>query len=160
MKLKRWHKIVLFLVVAGAIAGFFVWRWVNKPNPDYKNKKPDMTVEMSAFLKEMAGGDSAVLNKYMEKKHLVSVKGIVQSVKDGATVNLGDSASQAVVQCQIDPRHTDDIKNVKPGDIVSIKGLVAGFQKQDTGDAISDILGEGTSLGTDIIMNFCILENQ
>ena len=160
MKLKKWHKIVLILLLAGAITGYFVWKYINRPNPDMKNVAPKETFTMQALMQKLGNADSATLKKYLNRKYLVAVTGTVKDfmASDSAsTINLGDSTSPGIVQCQLDARHNNDAKGLTPGATVTVKGIVAGIKKQEAGDAISDLLGDAT-LGTDIIMNFCILE--
>ena len=162
MKLKKWHKILLVLLLVGAIAGYFVWKWANKPNPDMKNVTPDETFTMQSLMQKLGNADSATLKKYLNRKYLVSVSGTVKDflASDSAsTINIGDTSSPGIIQCQMDARHNADAKGLKPGDAVTIKGVVAGIKKQEAGDAISELLGEA-SLGTDIILNFCILETK
>lgn len=162
MKLKKWHKILIVLLLAGGITGFFVWKWANKPNPDFKNVQPKEQFTHLAIMQKMGNADSAVLKKYLAEGYLVSVTGPVKAFiasDSAATVNLGDSTSPAIIQCQMDARHNEDVKGLTPGTVVTIKGTIAGIKKQEAGDAISELLGEN-SLGTDIIMNFCILETK
>ncbi|MBL7729333.1 MAG: hypothetical protein JNM68_16685 [Dinghuibacter sp.] len=162
MKLKKWHKILIVLLLAGGITAFFVLKWVNKPNPDFKNVKPKEQFAMQALMQKMNNADSSVLKTYLEEGYLVAVTGPVKAIipsDSAATINLGDSTSPAIIQCQMDARHNNDVKGITPGTMVTIKGTIAGIKKQEAGDAISELLGE-TSLGTDIIMNFCILETK
>jgi hypothetical protein len=162
MKLRKWHKILLVLLLVGGIAGYFVWKWANKPNPDLKNVNPDETFTMQTLIQKLGNADSATLNKYLNPKYLVSVSGTVKhfvASDSAATINMGDSTSPGIIQCQLDARHNADAKGLKPGDAITIKGVVAGIKKQEAGDAISELLGE-SSLGTDIILNFCILETK
>lgn len=160
MKLKKWVKAGLVLLVAGLIAGWFVWRWANKATPDYKNKTPKESYSLQTLMQKF--GDSVVLKKYLDDTYLVSVTGSVKDfvASDSASIiNLGDTTSPGIVQCQMDARHNEDAKAITAGSTVTIKGIVAGIKKQEAGDAISELLGDA-SLGTDVIMNFCILEKK
>jgi preprotein translocase subunit YajC len=160
MRLKKWHKIVLVLIVLGAITAFFVWRWANKPNPNPKNDIPDYSLSAAALVKEFADNDSLAQLKYKDK--LIEVSGIAKKIvpSDSATViNLGDSTSMSVVQCQVDARNNEDAMKVKEGGPVTVKGKLAGFSKQESGDAVGDLLGE-VSTGTDVILNFCSIVNK
>lgn len=163
MKLKKWLKIVLVLLVVGAIAAWFVWRWANQATTDFKNKTPKETFTLQSIMQQLGNADSTTLKKYLDRGYLVSVSGTVKDfiASDSAsTINLGDSTSPAIVQCQMDARHNEEAKGLAPGMQVTIKGVVAGLKKQEAGDAISELLGDDASLGTDIIMNFCILEKK
>lgn len=160
MKLKKWHKIVLALLVVGGIAAWLVWRWANQATPDYKNKAPKETYSLQTLTQKF--GDSITLKKYLDDTYLVAVTGQVKDfvASDSASIiNLGDTTSPGIVQCQMDARHNEDAKSVTPGSTITIKGIVAGIKKQEAGDAISELLGDA-SLGTDVIMNFCILEKK
>jgi hypothetical protein len=162
MKLKKWHKIVLVLLLAGGIAGYLVWKRINQPNKDFKNVAAKETLSMQALMQKLESGDSATLKKYTAEGYLVAVTGTVKSFvasDSSSTINLGDSASRSSIQCQMDTRHNEDAKALTPGTIVTVKGVVAGIKKQESGDAISELLGD-VSLGTDIVMNFCILDTK
>jgi tRNA_anti-like len=162
MKFKKWHKILIVLILAGVIAGYFVWKWANKPNKDYKNVTAKETLTMQALMQQLESGDSATLKKYTTEGYLIAVKGTVKNFiasDSSSTINLGDSTSRGAIQCQMDARHNEDVKALAPGATITVKGVVAGIKKQESGDAISELLGD-VSLGTDIIMNFCILETK
>jgi tRNA_anti-like len=155
MRLKKWHKIVLVLLMLGLITGYFVWRWANKPNPNLKNTKPDFTLSSAALVKEFSENDSLAQRKYLGK--VIEVSGMVKKIvpSDSATViNLGDTTSLSVVQCQVDSRNNEGAATVKEGDLVVIKGKLAGFNKQQSGDAVAELLGD-TNAGTDVVLNFC-----
>jgi flagellar basal body-associated protein FliL len=160
MKLKKWHKIVLVMLAVAGIAGFVVWKVINKKNPSLKNVTPDYTVTMNGLIQEFSANDSAAQQKYLGKVLEVSgtVKKLVNS-DSAAVLNLGDTSSLSVVQCQIDARHNDGVKNIKEGDQVTVKGKLAGFTKQEAGDAVADLLGD-TQAGTDVTLNFCVLVNK
>ena len=160
MKLKRWHKIVLAMLVVAGVAGLVVWKIINKKNPSLKNAAPDYTVTMQGLIQEFSTGDSAAQQKYLGK--VVEVSGTVKKIvasDSAAVLNLGDTSSLSLVQCQIDARHNADVKNIKEGDAVTVKGKLAGFTKPEAGDAVADLLGE-TSAGTDVTLNFCVLVNK
>jgi len=162
MRLKKWHKVVLVLFLVGLAAAYFVWQWANQKTPDFKNKTPKETFTLQSLMQKLGNADSVTLKKYLDRSYLVSVSGTVEEfiASDSAsTINLGDTTSPGIIQCQLDTRHNEDAKGLAPGTMVTVKGIVAGIKKQEAGDAISDLLGE-TSLGTDIIMNFCILETK
>jgi flagellar basal body-associated protein FliL len=155
IKLKKWHKIVLVLLVLGAIAGVLIWKWANKPNPNLKNATPDATVTTAALLKEFSDNDSLAQKKYLGK--VVEVNGIIKKMvasDSAAVLNLGDTTGMSVVQCQLDVRNNADAKTLKEGDMVTVKGKLAGFTRQEADGALAELL-DGAELGTDVVLNFC-----
>jgi hypothetical protein len=159
MKLKKWHKILIVLALVGGTAGFIVWKWANRPVRDFKNVTPKENFTMQTIMQKLGNADSGVLSKYLDRNYLVAVSGKVKDFipsDSAAIINIGDENTPGIIQCQMDARHNEDVAGLHIGDSVIVKGVVAGLKKQEAGDAISELLGDA-SLGTDIVMNFCIL---
>lgn len=139
-------KILLIAIVAIAIGGMLVWKFIiNKSNDDFADVKPSQTFTFEQIM-EQTSSDTASFNKL--KNELVAVNGNLKKItKDEKTITLeiGDSTSMSSIICQCDERHLADLTSLKEGSPISVKGKITGFS--------SDELG----LGNTIEMNFTTL---
>ena len=89
--------------------------------------KADYTVSAPELIHEFAANDRAANNKYREK--IVSVSGAASEVevKSDSTVNIkfADSSGSYII-FSLNKDQYEKVKNIKPGDAVSLKGSCSG----------------------------------
>jgi hypothetical protein len=99
---------------------------------DTAGVKADYTVTASELILEFAANDSAANKKYLEK--IVSVNGAASEVeaKSDSTVNIkfADSTGSYII-FSLEKDQYDKVKNIKPGDAVSLKGSCSGSLYSD-----------------------------
>ncbi len=140
-KKKRWIKpaIIGGLVL---VAGLAVTYWIvaTEKFADTSNRKAAYTVNAIDLIKEFLDNDSAANAKYADK--IITVNGTVSELEspDSTTVNVKfvDSTSGSYIIFAFQEQHLEEGKNLKTGDMVSIKGSCSG-------SIYSDIL-ESTSI--------------
>ena len=141
--------LVLIVLLAGV--GIYGWRAYNRKVTPIKNESPAFTVSSEEIIRQFETGDSAITTKYAGK--LVLVTGITKQVdkdeKGFYTVVLGDTSSMSSVRCAMDSLFAADVNMLQKGQATSIKGMFTGFQKDETG-----------LLGSDIILNRCVIESK
>lgn len=97
--------------------------------------KADYTLAADAMLREFLTNDSAANNKYREK--IIIVNGTVTAVKmlpdSAVNIEFADSTG-SYISFPVEKEHFEEAKNVKPGDMISLKGSCSG-------SLYSDILG-------------------
>lgn len=145
MKLKKWLKVLLVLVLIGAFSTWIVLKYVNTPNIDYSNTKSDINLTYTALLKETKANDTLTVKKYINK--LIAITGPIKEIKNdssGCVLQIGDTTDLSSIVCQMDNRHNSDFKTIKPGQIITIKGKITGANNDEL-------------LGTTVEMNFCVL---
>ena len=140
--------ILLIVLIAVAGAGWYAYTEYNRKNPDFTNRKPDVTIDavklIAAFEKDTASANK----EYVDK--LISVTGYVKKIDaDGnpVVIFLGDSAEMSSVICSMDSTHADKYKDVKTGSQVTLKGQCTGGKTEDL-------------FGTDVTLNRCVVESK
>ncbi len=126
---KRWKKptIIGGLVV---IVGLAVTYWIvaTEKFADTSNRKAAYTVNANDFIKEFLDNNSAANAKYADK--IITVNGTVSELEspDSSTVNVKfvDSTSGSYIIFAFQEQHLEEGKNLKTGDMVSIKGSCSG----------------------------------
>jgi len=122
-------KIVYLLLILAAIGAFIGYRMWNKPHKDIANAKEDFFISASALSKEYNASEESANAKYLEK--VISVSGKVSELQlenaDEPTVALATDAEDKTVQCGFKKEFLNDIKNLKSGDNIKIKGKCDGM---------------------------------
>ncbi len=97
--------------------------------------KAEYTVNATDLLREFTAGDSTANNKYREKIMVVNGTATrVEQLGDSTTtIQLADSTGSYLV-FSFDKDQLEEVKNIKPGDRVSLKGSCSG-------SVYSEILG-------------------
>ena len=112
-----------------AFAGFmFVQKYLEKQTfDDTANVKADFTITAGDLLKEFIANDTATNKKYFDK--MLVVNGNASAVKiladSTSTIKFADSTGSYAI-FSLEKKQFDKIKNIKPGDTVSVKGVCSG----------------------------------
>jgi hypothetical protein len=124
-------KYRFFLVAAlfmAVIVGLYGYGEYNRSLPDTHYMKPAFKLEASTFIKQFETDESKANAKYADKT--ISVHGVahtVQTTDTTATVFLNDGYSGTSVVCQFGRESNEEIKDLKKGDLVTIKGICSGY---------------------------------
>lgn len=125
--------IVLVLIVGG---GYGVWYYINRPVGDLSSKKADIKISAVDLLKAYGTNEVEADSMYNSKVLLVNGKVLKINKTLDSTFNIlidtGDPMS--TILCQMDKSIAVDTNAVRPGTMVHIKGVCAGF----LGDVIID----------------------
>ncbi len=117
-----------------------VLRWVRKyimgeTHAATENVKADYTVNSADLIKEFITNDTATNKKYIEK--ILVVNGNASAVEvladSTSTIKFEDSTGSYVI-FSFEKNQLDQVKNIKKGDAVSLKGVCSG-------SIFSEILG-------------------
>ncbi len=128
---KRTKKYRFFLVAAFSvtvIVGLYGYREYNRSLPDTHNLEPAFQLEASTFIKQFETDESKANAKYADKT--ISVHGVVHTIQTTdttATIFLNDGHSGTSVVCQFGRENNEEVKDVKKGDPVTIKGICSGY---------------------------------
>ncbi|MBP6455698.1 MAG: hypothetical protein KA275_03110 [Chitinophagaceae bacterium] len=140
-------KIIGIGILVVLVAGFFVWKFVNKKSADTNNEKPAFEMSFSELATAFKEPQTA-LEKYKTK--LIAVQGNVLSITNedtAMTIEIGNAEQEKSVVCQMDKRHLAELKNIKEGEPITIKGILTGYSD------LSDL-----DIPSSIEMNFCNLK--
>lgn len=139
---KKWLIALIFL-----ISGIYLfWGFVNRSTNDYYRSSPK-ELFLSYDLMNKMETDTVALNQLIDA--FIGITGSVKNIQMdavSATIEIGDSTSMSSIICQMDTRHLIDLKDIKIGDNISIKGKMNAWQ-----------IDQEFGLGNSIQMNFCTL---
>lgn len=148
MSIKR--VIVVGIVVVIITGALYIWREFNRTIEQLDNIPADYSVNAISLINEYASNEPEADKKYRNK--ILEVTGTVRKVENvdsTSIVILGDSAGMSAVRCMMDNSQRQKAGSLQPGRIVTIKGAITGFKKDETG-----------LLGSDVELNRCVVSNQ
>ncbi|AEW02002.1 hypothetical protein A4D02_08315 [Niastella koreensis] len=135
------------IVVVIALAAGYGWYQFNRTVQGLANVRADFSVNATDLIKEFVSSEDAANKKYMNK--ILAVKGMVRNVEAAqSTVVLGDTSDMSGVRCVIDSTANSTIGSLQKGAVITIKGAITGFNKDETG-----------LLGSDVQLNRCVIAN-
>ena len=135
------------IVVVIALAAGYGWYQFNRTVQGLANVRADFSVNATDLIKEFVSSEDAANKKYLNK--ILSVKGMVKNVESAqSTVVLGDTSDMSGVRCVLDSTASSTIGSFQKGAVITIKGAITGFNKDETG-----------LLGSDVQLNRCVIAN-
>ena len=139
--------IIGSLVVVILITAFYAWYQYNRTVQGLSDVRADYSVNATALINEFVSNEDSANKKYLNK--ILSVKGMVKHVESGeGTIVVGDTADMSGVRCVLDSSAHSGAGSLQRGAIVTVKGAITGFNKDETG-----------LLGSDVQLNRCIIAN-
>jgi hypothetical protein len=141
-------KIIIGGIVAVIIiAGFYGWYQYNRTVDHLGEVPADYSVSADALIGEYTGNETAADKKYQNR--ILSVKGMIKKIEDADSTSiiiLGDTTDMSSVRCIMD--NGAKTNALQRGGVVTIKGAITGFKKDETG-----------LLGSDVELNRCVLDH-
>lgn len=121
-------RILLAILILGIVGAIATYMW-NKPHRNIATSKEDFTLTADSFYKEYAANEEASNAKYLDK--VIEVKGDVGEIEleneDEPTVALQTSSLESTVRCGFKKEMLVEIKKLKKGDQIKIKGKCDGL---------------------------------
>jgi opacity protein-like surface antigen len=140
-------RIVLIVVLlAVCFTAWYGYKEYNRKNIDLSGEKPTATVDALTLIASFERDTASASKHYVDK--VIAVTGIIKKIEAEeapAVFFLGEAGQMSSVLCSMDSTHAASYSSLKEGSKVTIKGLVNGYQSDE-------------SLGTDVKMNRCILQ--
>ncbi len=121
-------KILIFLLIAGAVGAGIGYYLFNKKVPSMATNKSELAIDASSLYQEFQDDETAALNKYLGK--IVAVTGTVlesSQLEDGTPKVLLDTGSDFSVSCEFDPNTKHARSAFEPGEKLTLKGECAGL---------------------------------
>lgn len=146
--MRRKGIIISTVVLVILIAGIYAWREYTRTVKALADVDADLRTEAVALIAEFEADELAADKKYHNK--IIAVNGMVKgvdSMENSYTVVLGDTSGMSSVRCLLDSAYVNSISSVNRGKIITVKGAITGFKKDDTG-----------LLGSDVELNRCVIE--
>ena len=122
--LKKFLILTLIILVAGGIGVYLIF---TEKFEDTGKQAAVFTVTADELIKEFQQNDSAANKKYAEKIILVNGK-IAETEAADSTINIKmmDTLTGSYIIFAFQEQHIKEAKQLKEGDIVSIKGSCSG----------------------------------
>jgi hypothetical protein len=140
--------IIGTIVLVILIGGIYAWREYTRTVKSLSGAEPDFKMEAAALIAEFEADEQAADKKYHNK--IIAVNGMVKgvdAVQNTYSIVLGDTTSMSAVRCVMDSAYVNSVSAVNRGMIITVKGAITGFKKDDTG-----------LLGSDVELNRCVIE--
>lgn len=135
------------IVVVIALTAGYGWYQFNRTVQGLADVRADFSVNATELINEFVSSEEAANKKYQNK--ILSVKGMIKHVESAQrTIVLGDTSDMSGVRCVIDSTASSTIGSLQKGAVITIKGAITGFNKDETG-----------LLGSDVQLNRCVLAN-
>lgn len=135
------------IVAIVMLAAVYGWYQYNRTVQGLADVRADYSVNATALINEFVSNEEAANKKYLNK--ILSVKGMVKNIESAqGTIVLGDTADMSSVRCVLDSSVHPLTGSLQRGAIITIKGAITGFNKDETG-----------LLGSDVQLNRCVITN-
>ncbi|HEY6976590.1 MAG TPA: hypothetical protein VH396_09870 [Chitinophagaceae bacterium] len=139
---------IAFITTCAAVYGFIEYNRVAK---DLIYVKAKFTVSAEAIMESFAKDELKANKQYLGR--VVAVSGNIRAIeatdKNNSILVLGDETSLSSVRCSLDSTHMNVLQNLHTGEKVTVKGIITGYNADETG-----------LLGSDIQMNRCIINSK
>ena len=123
------YRLLIYLVMMlCTIGGIYGYQQYNRRAPDTHRLKPSFVINARQFISQFQTDEEKAGARYADKT--VSVKGTIHFVQDkdtAATVILNDGSSISSVICQFEKENVWEVKDLKEGDNITIKGICTGY---------------------------------
>ena len=124
--IKKIIYFVISIVIIAIVAGLYIW---NKPHRNIASAKEDYSISAEEFYKEYSANEEAANKKYLNK--IISVNGKISEIQlenaNEPTLALKTTEDGITVSCGFDSKRLKDLKSLKTGDLVKIKGKCDGL---------------------------------
>lgn len=140
--------IISTVVLVVLIGGIYAWSEYSRTVKSLGGVEADFTTDAAALIAEFEKDELAADKKYHNK--IVAVNGMVKgvdAVQNTYSIVLGDTSLMSAVRCVVDSVYVKSVSGVNRGMVITVKGAITGFKKDDTG-----------LLGSDVELNRCVIE--
>ena len=146
--MSRKRLVVIIIAVLIISGGYYAWSEYNRGVKDLGSVDADMSADAALLIKDFTANEGTANKKYQDK--IVAVKGMIKGIEkidNTFTIVMGDTTDMSSVRCLVDSTHVEGVSKLKRGSIITIKGALTGFKKDETG-----------LLGSDVELNRCVLQ--
>jgi hypothetical protein len=118
--------MIVLIVLASAVAyGYYLY---HKPHQGIANKEADFTLDSKTLFNAFDQDEDGANKKYLGKVVAVYGKVTDRAVDSKGTFSLIlEGGEMAGVGCQFDKSVLDEVKNLKPGQVIKVKGKCTGM---------------------------------
>lgn len=139
--------IIAGIAIVVVIAAAYTYYQYNRTVQGLNDVQADYSVNATELISEYVSNETVAYQKYQNK--ILAVKGTIKNVEDagsGGIVILGDTTDMSSVRCVLDSNTNAKGAALQRGAVITIKGAITGFNKDETG-----------LLGSDVQLNRCVI---
>lgn len=148
MKRKNIFIALALFVLSGAVYGFVEY---NRTAKDLLDIKAKQTVTATEIIESFRKDELTANKQYLGQ--VIAVNSTISNIEKNNNSNyiivLRDNMSMSSVRCSMDSTHNASIVDLSEGAAVTIKGIVTGYNADETG-----------LLGSDVQMNRCVIDSK
>jgi hypothetical protein len=139
---------IAFIAICAGILGFIEY---NRTAKDLLYVRAKFTVTADTIVESFAKDELKANEQYLGQ--VVAVTGNIRAIeandKNNSILVLGDKTSLSSVRCSLDSMHVNALQGLHTGEDITVKGIVTGYNADETG-----------LLGSDVQMNRCIIDSK
>lgn len=124
--IKKIIYLLIFITLAAIATGVYLW---NKPHRNIEKSKEDYSISAIDFYNEYSTDENNSNTKYLNK--IIIVSGEISELEidntEEPTVTLKTSDESMTISCGFDKKWINDLKLLKIGAVVKIKGKCDGL---------------------------------
>jgi hypothetical protein len=127
-KFKKYRFITMAGFILTAVVALYGYHEYNRGLPNTHYLEPAFRLVASDFVRQFEANESEANAKYADQP--ISVYGVAHSIETTdttATVFLNDGNSITSVVCQFGGGSNEEIRKLKKGEPVTIKGICSGY---------------------------------
>ena len=110
------------------ILGIYGYLEYNREAPNSHSLKPAFQLKAPELIRQFETDEPTADARFVDKPISVSgIIGVVKSTDSSASVFLIGKDNVASVICQFDRNHKEEVKDLKRGDTVTVKGICTGY---------------------------------
>lgn len=135
--MKNWMRIIVVLVVIGAVAAFLVYKfYINKPHEDIEKATPAYTMAADELWKQYNAdlklSDSLYTGKVIEVSGNIGKSEKSDSLVFAVFIMEADSMfGNKSIRCEMLPKYAEETTALVAGNPVKIKGFCNGYDQTD-----------------------------
>jgi len=135
--MKKWVKILLVLVLIGAIAGGVIYYYATKGTASAKDAKPVASFTSASLFKTITENPKGFIEKYTLPKDdlqkIISVKGVISKIttQDPKSSSIEINTADMNIIFSWDESRISELNGLKEGAEIDIKGIVASINGFD-----------------------------
>lgn len=135
---------ILAIIIIAALYG---WYQYSRTVDHLSDVPADYSVNAVSLIEEFTTDEVSADLKYQNR--ILAVQGMIKKIEDADSTSiiiLGDTSDMNSVRCIMD--NNAKTTSLQQGGMVTIKGAITGFKRDETG-----------LLGSDVELNRCVIEN-
>ena len=147
--MKKKRVIIVAIAILILSGGWYGYKEYTRKVPDLNRVKADIEMNSGELIAAFEKNEATANNLYLDK--IISINGTIRAIEKDEkglyTVILGDESSMSSVRCSMNAEYPESIAKLAEQSTVTVKGACTGFNANEL-------------LGSDVVLNRCVVENN